>query len=32
MSRRQIALALEPGECLCCQEPTELREIPVEAK
>jgi hypothetical protein len=25
-------VALEPGECVCCQQPTELREIPVEAK
>lgn len=24
--------ALEPGDCVCCQQPTELREIPVEAK
>lgn len=24
--------ALEPGECVCCQQPTELREIAVEAK
>ncbi len=25
--------ALEPGECVCCQQPTELQEIPVaEAK
>ena len=22
--------ALEPGDCVCCQQPTELQEIPVE--
>jgi hypothetical protein len=22
--------ALEPGNCVCCQQPTELQEIPVE--
>jgi len=21
--------ALEPGDCVCCQQPTELQEIPV---
>ena len=24
--------ALEPGECVCCQQPTELQEIPVEGR
>ncbi len=24
--------ALEPGDCVCCQQPTELQEIPVESK
>ncbi len=24
--------ALEPGDCVCCQQPTELQEIPVEGK
>ncbi|MFB3923377.1 MAG: hypothetical protein ACE145_16770 [Terriglobia bacterium] len=24
--------ALEPGNCVCCQQPTELQEIPVEGK
>ncbi len=23
-------VALEPGNCVCCQQPTELQEIPVE--
>lgn len=23
--------ALEPGDCVCCQQPTELQEIPVDA-
>lgn len=23
--------ALEPGDCVCCQQPTELQEIPVSA-
>ena len=24
--------ALEPGDCVCCQQPTELQEIPVSEK
>jgi hypothetical protein len=24
--------SLEPGDCVCCQAPTELQEIPVESK
>jgi len=24
--------ALEPGKCVCCQQPTELQEIPVETR
>ena len=24
-------VALEPGNCICCQQPTELQEIPVSA-
>jgi len=24
--------ALEPGDCVCCQQPTELQELPVEGK
>lgn len=24
--------ALEPGDCVCCQQPTELQEIPVESE
>jgi hypothetical protein len=24
--------ALEPGKCVCCQQPTELQEIPVEKR
>ncbi len=24
--------ALEPGNCVCCQQPTELQEIPVETR
>jgi hypothetical protein len=23
-------IALEPGNCVCCQQPTELQEVPVE--
>jgi hypothetical protein len=23
-------VALEPGNCVCCQQPTELQEIPVD--
>ena len=23
-------VALEPGPCVCCQQPTELQEIPVQ--
>jgi len=23
-------VALEPGNCVCCQQPTELQEVPVE--
>jgi hypothetical protein len=22
--------ALEPGDCVCCQAPTELQEVPVD--
>jgi len=24
-------VALEPGDCVCCQQPTELQEIPVDS-